>query len=96
MRKRKPVQSSLLPDDPTIRVSLSLPASLAGGVKSVAKQLRMSQSALVTGLLSDAIPHLLSNLDDVQDLPTDQAVRRFRGASIDHVLTSLGSLMKDS
>lgn len=77
------------------RTSLTLPADLAVGLNHLAKQLGISQSALVTALLSQAIPNLqkLVSLADSDGTEQEKA-KRFRGASIDYVLDAVKKALK--
>lgn len=80
------------------RTSLSLPAELAIGLNQLAKSLGISQSALVTALLSQAVPDLQALVDSVPEgfTPDDPDVaKRFRGDSIDYVMRIVGNVLKE-
>jgi hypothetical protein len=78
----------------TYRTSLSLPAELAVGINLLAKRLGISQSALVTALLSETISDCQLLLDELPENPDPDLVRRFRGKSIEVVNEAVNDLLK--
>lgn len=82
------------PGTKTHRTSLSLPADLAVGLNNLAKRLGITQSALVTVLLSQAIPDLQKLVDLDTDTSDADSVRRFRGHSIDYIFDAVKRALK--
>lgn len=79
----------------TFKTSLSLPADLAVGLNQLAKRLGISQSALVTALLSQAIPNLQKLVDVAPSGPDNpDQIKRFRGQSIDFVMDAVKKALK--
>lgn len=76
------------------KTSLSLPADLAVDLNRLAKRLGITQSALVTALLWQAIPDLHSLLDVAPETDDPDSIKRFRGASIGYVLDAVSKFLK--
>lgn len=77
------------------RTTLTLPADLATGLNRVAKKMGVSQSALVTSLLSEAVPDLERLLLLAPKAQTDaDGIKRFRGASIDAINAAVQKALK--
>lgn len=77
------------------RTTLTLPADLATGLNRVAKKMGVSQSALVTALLSEAVPDLERLLVLAPKSRTDaDGIKRFRGASIDAITAAVAKTLK--
>lgn len=82
------------PGTTTFRTTLSLPADLAVGLNHLAKQLGISQSSLVTVLLSQALPDIQGLIDKLPPPDDPDAVKRFRGQSIDAIMEAVSSAVK--
>lgn len=77
------------------RVNLSLPADLATGISRLAKRMGITQSALVTVLLSEAVPDLETLIQSIPENPSPDAIKRFRGQSIDYVFEAVKTALKE-
>jgi len=75
----------------TFRCSFTLPRQLARDIADVARQLRVTQSALLAELLAEPMRRLtkLAALVPRPDEVTPEAVRRLRGASADLIRTAV-------
>lgn len=69
---------------PRFRATFSFPADLAKDISKLAKRLGVSQSALLTELLTDPIAAMVSIIDEIpQTGVRPDAVKRARGRSVD-------------
>lgn len=79
------------------RVNLTLPAEIAVLLSETAKNLGMSQSALIAALLSQSIGplHRLSQQKKHVVSGDPASVRRFRGDSVDAILDALKRVFRE-
>jgi hypothetical protein len=78
----------------TVRVSYSLPRSVADDVSYCAERLGVSRSALTAELLEYACGPLSELLRETPKHPTPADVKRLRGASLDLVKTRVATAME--
>lgn len=79
------------------RCSVSLPSALVDDLDYVAKRLRMSRSAFLSGLLAEGLPplvQLLKTLPEDLSTTTDADARRFRGAAADALSKQVSDLLE--
>jgi hypothetical protein len=79
------------------RCSLSLPADVVFQLDFCADKMKLSRSAFLSALLSDALPSLvrvLGTLPPDASQATSHDARRFRGAAADVITDQLSSLMR--
>lgn len=78
----------------TRRVTLSLRAELVDDLDYVSRRLNISRSALVSEVLADVLSPSVAMLKTIPEGmdPTEEDVKRFRGASVDLVRQRLENL----
>lgn len=74
------------------KVSLALGPEVVIDLDYVAKRMGVSRSALVNGLLLEAVPHMRKLLEQIPLSPTPADVVRFRGESAKVVEERLAEL----
>lgn len=78
------------------RTSLSLPSELIAQMDFVSSRMGLSRSALVSGLLSSALPTMVEMLQAVPPGITDATVserRRFRGIAAKSIANEIEGLL---
>lgn len=75
------------------KITVSLPSAVVADLETICSRMRVSRSALLTGLLQDPV-HDLVGLSAVMDSPIDieEKLRRFRGDSVDVVNSRISDL----
>lgn len=81
----------------TKRCSVSLPTELVEQLDFVAGRMKVSRSALLSALLSEAMPglvHIISVLPEDPSMVTEADARRFRGATADVLSKQIGDIIR--
>jgi hypothetical protein len=81
----------------TKRCSVSLPTDLVDQLDFVSGRLKVSRSACLSALLSEALPdivQLVSVLPDDPSMATEADARRFRGVTADILSKQIGDLIR--
>lgn len=88
-------ETNRAPDGQKYRVNLSLPSDMAVLLSKTAKQMGVSQSALVTSLLMEPLPLLFELTAAPVDETSPESIKRFRGRSIDAITNMIGKVLKE-
>ena len=79
------------------RCSVSLPVESVGQLDFLSKRLKMSRSALLSAILSEALPSLVQIVSTLPVDPskaTEADARRFRGATADALSKQIGDIIR--
>lgn len=77
------------------RLSLSVPPEVASDLNYVHRRLNVSKSALVTSLLQAGLRDFRMLLESLPPEPDDTDMKRFRGASVDMIVSRMAQLEQD-
>lgn len=81
----------------TKRCSVSLPSDVVDQLDFVSTRMRVSRSALLSALLSEAMPGLVQIISTLPADPTtatEADARRFRGATADVLSKQIGDIIR--